>query len=101
MSIHPTSHNPTWKLRIALPLLAVALAGCNEVAARPEPPHRPALAANVHYEQQVPSRSFVGVIRPRIEADLAFRVGGKVARRHIDVGASVKAGQPLERFPIR
>jgi len=95
MSIHPTSRNPTWKLRIALPLLAAALAGCNEIAAKPQAPHRPVLTVTVHYEQQVPSRSFVGVIRPRIEADLAFRVGGKVSGRHIDVGAPVKAGQPL------
>jgi len=82
-----------------LPLVAVlaglALAGCNEITAQPVAPARPVLVADVHYEPQVPDRSFVGTIRPRIESDLGFRVTGKVSKRLIEVGARVEAGQPL------
>src|SRR5215471_11471148 len=80
---------------ILLAALAVALAGCNDTVARKAEPARPVLVATVHYEAESPERSFVGTIKPRIEADMGFRVPGKVARRLVDVGQSVDVGQPL------
>jgi RND family efflux transporter MFP subunit len=53
------------------------------------------LTIKVHYEPQTPDRSFVGTVRPRIESDVGFRVAGKVARRVVEVGQVVEAGQPL------
>lgn len=41
---------------------------------------------------------FAGEVRARHEADLAFRVGGKLLSRRIDVGATVKAGDELARL---
>ena len=76
-------------------LLALALAGCNQITAQPAAPARPVLVATVHYESQVADRSFVGTIRPRIESDIGFRVTDKVSRRLVEVGALVDAGQPL------
>src|SRR6476646_1042151 len=78
-----------------LALVAVALAGCNESVALKAPPSRPVLVATAHYEAESPERSFVGTIRPRIEADTGFRVPGKVARRLVEVGQTVDVGQPL------
>jgi RND family efflux transporter MFP subunit len=75
--------------------LALALAGCNEIAAQRAAPVRPVLVTGVHYEAQARDRSFVGTIRPRIESDLGFRVGGKVLKRLDEIGALVDAGQPL------
>jgi multidrug efflux pump subunit AcrA (membrane-fusion protein) len=75
--------------------LALALAGCNEIAAQRAAPIRPVLVTAVHYEAQARDRSFVGTIRPRIESDLGFRVGGKVLKRLVEVGALVDAGTPL------
>src|SRR6516162_4559528 len=75
--------------------LALTLAGCNEIAAQHAAPIRPVLVAPVHYEAQTRDRSFVGTVRPRIESDLGFRVGGKVLKRLVEVGAMVTAGQPL------
>lgn len=75
--------------------LALALAGCNEIAAQHAAPVRPVLVAAVHYEPQARDRSFVGTIRPRIESELGFRVAGKVSKRLVEVGALVTAGQPL------
>src|SRR6516162_4895913 len=74
---------------------ASALAACGEMTAQPIPQPRPVLVADVHYESQVPDRSFVGTIRPRIESDLGFRVAGKVSKRLVEVGARVDTGQPL------
>src|SRR6185312_6290467 len=76
-------------------LLAVALAGCNEKVAEKPAPSRPVLVATAHYEAETPARSFVGTIRPRIEADMGFRVPGKVAKRVVEVGQTVEVGQPL------
>src|ERR1700744_1603259 len=80
---------------ILLAFLAVGLAGCNDQVAQKVPPGRPVLVASVHYEPESPARSFVGTIKPRIEADMGFRVPGKVAKRLVEVGQTVDVGQPL------
>ena len=80
---------------LAIAFLAVALAGCNEIAAQKVEPGRPVLVAAVHYEPESPARSFVGTIRPRIETDMGFRVPGKIAKRLVEVGQTVDVGQPL------
>jgi RND family efflux transporter MFP subunit len=80
---------------VSLALIAIALTGCNETVAEKAEPARPVLVATVHYEAESPARSFVGTIRPRIEADTGFRVPGKVAKRLVEVGQTVDVGQPL------
>ena len=80
---------------VSLAFLAVALAGCNDKVAEKPAPSRPVLVATVHYEAETPERSFVGTIKPRIEADMGFRVPGKVAKRLVEVGQTVDIGQPL------
>lgn len=82
---------------IVPPLVAVALAACSESKSevKDEPAARPVLATQVRYEPAVRERSLVATVRPRIESALGFRVAGKVARRLVDVGDTVKAGQVL------
>ena len=80
---------------VLLALVAIALAGCNDQVAQKPAPVRPVLVATAHYEAETPERSFVGTIRPRIEADMGFRVPGKVAKRLVEVGQTVELGQPL------
>jgi RND family efflux transporter MFP subunit len=80
---------------LSLALMAIALTGCNELAAEKMAPSRPVLVATVHYEPESPERSFVGTIKPRIETDMGFRVPGKVAKRLVEVGQTVDVGQPL------
>jgi RND family efflux transporter MFP subunit len=80
---------------LSLALMAIALTGCNELAAEKVAPSRPVLVATVHYEPESPERSFVGTIKPRIETDMGFRVPGKVAKRLVEVGQTVDVGQPL------
>jgi RND family efflux transporter MFP subunit len=80
---------------ICLASIAIALAGCDSTVAEKAAPSRPVLVASVHYEPESPQRSFVGTVHPRIEADMGFRVPGKVAKRLVEVGQTVEVGQPL------
>jgi multidrug efflux system membrane fusion protein len=41
---------------------------------------------------------YPAVVRPRIEADIGFRVGGKVIKRYVDVATRVKAGTELAQL---
>ncbi|WP_339514520.1 efflux RND transporter periplasmic adaptor subunit [Pseudomonas sp. RL_15y_Pfl2_60] len=80
--------------RIALPLSLIAvLAACGN-GEKTEPVIRPAMVV-----QPVPSTAltdtYPGEVRARYEPDLAFRIGGKVLKRHVDVGDRVKKGQAL------
>lgn len=73
--------------------LAATLAACGngqEVAeiARPAMVEQP-LPAGSGFE------AFPGDVRARHESVLGFRVGGKIAKRHVDAGARVKQGQVL------
>jgi multidrug efflux pump subunit AcrA (membrane-fusion protein) len=86
--------------RALLPLaafcLAIVTAGCgrNEPASAAIPAvlTRPAASASAGLA------IYTGEIRARREADLAFRVGGKLIARLVDSGTAVKAGQPLARL---
>ena len=44
------------------------------------------------------ARKYAGEIKARTESRLSFRVGGKIARRNVEVGDSVKAGQVLAQL---
>lgn len=91
--------------RLAVPVaaaLAIApvLVGCDpaDSARDIKPPARPVLVTTIRYRPAEEPHGFVAVIRPRVEFDLAFRVAGKVARRLVDVGQRVKAGDVLARL---
>lgn len=43
-------------------------------------------------------RVLSGTVQPRIETHVAFRTGGKVTARLVDIGQPVRAGQPLARL---
>ncbi len=91
----------TRRPRAAYLLLAgattLALAACSggETDPRTQPPLvRVATAAPVTGG----TREFTGIVSARVQSDLGFRVGGKVTRRLVDVGQSVRRGQILMRI---
>jgi len=47
---------------------------------------------------QSTERAFTGVISARVQSNLGFRVPGKVIERLVDVGRTVRVGQPLMRL---
>lgn len=78
------------------PLLAI-LVGCSETReSAPVPP--PVLVRTVRASAEAVSNSYTGDVRARHEADLGFRIGGKLIERRVDVGASVRRGQILARL---
>jgi multidrug efflux system membrane fusion protein len=78
--------------RPLLALLTLALVACSGAEA-PEAP-RPVMVV-----QAVPGLSgleaFAGEVHAREEPPLSFRIGGKIARRLVDAGSHVRAGQVL------
>nr|WP_236702035.1 efflux RND transporter periplasmic adaptor subunit [Cupriavidus basilensis] len=83
---------------VTLLLLAgVALAGCSREAEK-APEIRPVRLMQLQPGVGKTEVEFSGDVRPRIESRLGFRVGGKIAARLVDVGATVRRGQPLARL---
>ena len=90
--------HPLHRVTVAatLPLL---LAACFE-RAQPtvENAVRPVEAVRVVLTADTDSRAFAGTVRPRREADVAFRAAGRIAERDVDMGSRVTAGQVLARL---
>jgi RND family efflux transporter MFP subunit len=87
-------------LAVSLSSIAAAsllLAGCSEP---PAPPAvvRPVFVTTASPTPSAQTRSFTSVVRARVESDLAFRTGGKVVERLVEIGDRVKAGQVLARL---
>lgn len=78
-------------------LLTLGLGGCGKQDAV-QVQARPALAYKIPANSGIDNDVFAGDIRARIEADHAFRVGGKIIQRLVDAGATVKKGQALARI---
>lgn len=80
-----------------LPLACLAIAGCVEETAPPEPV-RPVKTLAIAPAAVSEALVLAGEVRARHEAPLAFRVGGKVVERHVNLGDSVRRGQVLGKL---
>lgn len=80
-------------LMAAVPLAAL-LAACSSKAP-PAEPLRPVRTVELRYDTARESNRYAGVVRARHEVDEAFRVGGKIAQRKVDVGQAVREGDVL------
>jgi RND family efflux transporter MFP subunit len=86
-----------------LPVLMVVLSAAALLGACSEPSVPTAAARPVYVSAVQPAaaadvRSLTASVRARVETDLAFRTGGKVVQRLVDVGSWVQAGQVLARL---
>jgi multidrug efflux system membrane fusion protein len=82
------------RLGLTLVVALAALAGCEHAAEAP-PVVRPAVFEHPEPYGAGDLDVFPGSVRARVEADLGFRVPGKISARKADLGATVKAGQIL------
>ncbi len=90
----------TMRAQAGAALVAAAilvLAGCGEKASPPEVV-RPVRLVQVVQGGTLDTAVFAGEVRPRHEADLGFRIGGKLVARSVDVGARVRRGAVLARL---
>jgi RND family efflux transporter MFP subunit len=85
--------NNTLAAVVALPIAAM-LSACNPVQPPVEAP-RPVRTVELRYDQAREANRYVGTVQSRHEVDEAFRVGGKVVQRKVDVGQFVKEGDVL------
>ena len=89
---------------VALAMLPATLAGCQQESrtgsheAGSAPMVRPVRTVRVEPVSFQLSRSVTGIIEARADADLGFRIAGKLVERTVDVGARVKAGDILARL---
>ena len=82
---------------VPLVLLALTLAACGPKD-KPVETVRPVQLTQVKLGGANAAAVFAGEVKPRYEADLGFRIGGKLVARYADVGARVKKGQALARI---
>ncbi|WP_024277682.1 efflux RND transporter periplasmic adaptor subunit [Xanthobacter sp. 126] len=86
---------------------ALLIAGCGQEnpanageapASREATLARPVQVTTVSFRPRQTQKSFVGVVRARREIDLAFRVGGKVVQRLVEVGDRIEPGTVVARL---
>lgn len=84
-------------------LLPVLLAACARGGAQVPPADEPRTvrAAVVAHERLAPPVVATGVLGPKEEITLSFKVGGVVARILVDEGDVVRAGDPLAALELR
>ena len=90
---------------LALPLgaagaliLLSALAACHKEEKAASQSIRPVRTVTVELQEGGENVSLTGEIQPRYQADLGFRVNGKVLERPVDVGTQVKTRDLLARL---
>jgi RND family efflux transporter MFP subunit len=82
-------------MRRLIPLFLAA--GCS-ASSKPAPPQPPMVRTVMVGAEADGARRLTGEVRARIESDLGFRVGGKIAARLVNAGDRVRAGQVLMRL---
>jgi multidrug efflux system membrane fusion protein len=91
MTVDPL-RRPFLRIGLMAGLLAM-LAGCGDETTTQDAV-RPAWVVQATTQGAAPT-AYAGEVRARHEPALAFRIGGKISRRLVDVGARVDKGQPL------
>jgi len=80
---------------LLVPLLALSACGAKEEA---KAPVRPVRVAEVALTKADAAARYTGTVVARTETVAAFRVGGRITQRLVEVGNRVEAGQPLARL---
>jgi len=90
--------NPNVKTSHAAALLLVTSAALLSACSREKPPVealRAVRTAEVRYDRAPETNRYFGSVQARYEVDQAFRVGGKIVSRKVDVGQKVRQGEVL------
>jgi multidrug efflux system membrane fusion protein len=78
-------------------VLMMVLGGCKEEHPVAEAP-TPVRVQRIAVETAAEARAYTGVVRARYEADLGFRVAGKIVERLVNIGDRVTKDQVLARL---
>jgi len=74
--------------------VAALLAACGHDKSSAEAP-RLVRTTELRYDMAAETNRYFGAVRARYEVDQAFRVGGKIVQRQVEVGQSVREGDVL------
>ena len=90
-----TGRNVHWHERLPClrSRLLALLAACRPAAEPPAPEIRPVRVMTVAKTAGGETVSLTGNVQAQTEVNLAFRIDGRMIRRNVDVGATVKPGQ--------
>ena len=78
-----------------LPVALLLLAACSPASSDAPPVIRPVKTVITTSQPLDLTAQYAGEVRARYEIPLAFRVGGKITGRPVEVGQSVSAGEML------
>lgn len=84
--------------RATLPAFILAAAVLTTARVTVAEPAKPVRVQTVVLVQSRPALTASGTVQARTQADLAFRIGGKVVARPVEVGDTVRAGQVLAQL---
>jgi len=79
-------------------VMAMMLGACREESAPDAAPIRPVRTQLVEIIEWKQAGTAIGEIKPRYEADIGFRIAGKVAARPVDVGTVLASGAVIARL---
>ena len=83
---------------LAALVLLLAVAACHKEEKAAAPDIRPVRTVTVEPKEAGDTISLTGEIQPRYQADIGFRVNGKILERPVDIGTQVKNGDLLARL---
>jgi len=86
-----------FKSRIVVALIATAVASCDKPVP-PTPQARPVRAIEVERPAEGETVSLTGHVRAKDQANLAFRLDGRMIERPVNVGNVLKAGQVVAKL---
>ena len=96
---HSTDRRKPALARLILPLLlAAVIGGCKGEAKLDQEIARPVKVAVVGEAARGRALTYSGVVRPRIESAIGFRVSGKIVERTVNVGDRVEVDQVVARL---
>jgi len=85
--------NKSFPVALVAASIAAILSGCSHEP--PPEPLRMVRTAEVRYDKTQETDRYFGAVQARYEVDQAFRVGGKVVSRKIEVGQKVRQGDVI------
>ncbi|MDW8337407.1 MAG: efflux RND transporter periplasmic adaptor subunit [Tepidimonas sp.] len=80
---------------VALSMAVGLLAGCQRAEVARSEATLPVVATTEIQPLGATGLGLSGTVRARVEAPLAFQVGGRITARHVEAGQAVRAGQVL------
>lgn len=97
LPVRRTGRFRTVLVSATLILVAASVAGCSKKVARTPDP-RPVRTVTVDSQADGETVSFTGQIRAQDQVNLAFRIDGRMIKRHVNLGDIIEAGHIVAKL---